>query len=348
MNTYSSKITAIFLLICMLFSLTACGTSEKEAEESLPENSIWITDMSGRKVAIPEETDKNTAASTYGVVSPLLLSIDMIDRMDAAAFKNKAFLRKAEPKIDEVDFIGYNTVDMEKLAAVNPSIFICKVGETEKIRAVTELGIPVITIKAETPEDIINTYELLGKAFGKEKEADRIIKYLTSEMETLKETAHKIPEDRRKSAVVIGTEMSRIAGDDMLQTVLLEAAGGVPVNKGINNKFAWVNIGTEKLLEMNPEYIFATSSGVLGYKLDDFYEDTAFGAMTAVKNKNIYKIPAKMDSWDLPGPVFILSAYYMMNKMYPDIFTDEDLQAEVDECYEFIYGRTFSADEIGY
>ena len=82
--------------------------------------------------------------------------------------------------------------------------------------------------------------------------------------------------------------------------------------------------------------------------MDDFYKDSAWAAMTAVKNKHIYKMPAKLDSWDMPGPGFILAMYYMMHQMYPDVCTTEMLQNEVDDYYEFFFGRTFTGDEIGY
>ena len=67
-----------------------------------------------------------------------------------------------------------------------------------------------------------------------------------------------------------------------------------------------------------------------------------------VQNKQMYFSPAKMDSWDMPGPAFVLGIYFMMHCMYPDVCTSEKLQEEIDNFYEFFYGKTFAGDEIGY
>ena len=148
----------------------------------------------------------------------------------------------------------------------------------------------------------------------------------------------------------MGSLLSRVASEDMLQTMLLKRVGAKTVVDGIrgDQDRYWADCGVEKIFELDPDYIFVTSSAALNYSMDDFYKDSAWAAMTAVKNKHIYKMPAKLDSWDMPGPGFILAMYYMMHQMYPDVCTTEMLQNEVDDYYEFFFGRTFTGDEIGY
>lgn len=348
--TGSNRIISLVLALVMCFSMAACGAvGETQDDLSTPkEDTITVTDMMGREVAVPADTANNTVASAYGVLTPIFMSLDMIDRIDGAAFKNKGFLRLADERIDDVETVGNNAIDMEALATANPDVFICKVDENEKIEAVTNLGIPVITINAETPEEVIKTYELMGQVFGVEKEAKTIIDYINTQLTEIEKLTADIPDEEKKTAIVLGSEISRVAGDDMLQTILLETAGAKTVVDGINNNMIWVNIGTEKLLELNPDYIFATSSSVLDYGVEDFYEDAAWSALTAVKNKDIYKIPAQKDSWDMPGPGFVLAAYFMVNTMYPELLSDDDFQTKIDEFYTMMYDKTFDGETIGY
>jgi len=70
--------------------------------------------------------------------------------------------------------------------------------------------------------------------------------------------------------------------------------------------------------------------------------------MTAEKNKNIYVIPAAIDSWDLPGISCVIGTMYMLYKMYPEYFSLQDFQKEIDDYYTFMFGRTFDADYLGY
>lgn len=346
----SNRVISFVVALAMCFSLVSCNVDKTDSNglDEAQSDTVTVTDMMGREVSIPADTKNNTVASAYGVMTPIFMSLDMLERIDGAAFKNKGFLRLADERIDSVETVGNNAVDMEALATANPDVFVCKVYENEKIEAVTKLGIPVITINAETPEDVIKTYELMGKVFGVEKEAQVVIDYINSQLAEIKDLTSGIDESQKKTAIVLGSEISRVAGDDMLQTILLEMAGAKPLVSGINNNMIWVNIGTEKLMELNPDYIFATSSSVLNYSVDDFYNDSAWSALTAVKNKNIYKIPAKKDSWDMPGPGFVLAAYFMINTMYPEILSDDELQTKIDEFYMMMYDKTFDGETIGY
>ena len=70
--------------------------------------------------------------------------------------------------------------------------------------------------------------------------------------------------------------------------------------------------------------------------------------MKAIKNKKVFMIPAKMDSWDMPGPAFVLGTYYMMHCMYPELVSTETMQQKTDEFYELFYGKTFTGEDIGY
>ena len=76
--------------------------------------------------------------------------------------------------------------------------------------------------------------------------------------------------------------------------------------------------------------------------------DPAWSAVEAVKGGNVYTVPAKIDSWDIPGLSCCLGTMYMLYTMYPDYFSAEEFQAEIDDYYSFMFGKTFDADELGY
>ena len=347
----SNRVISLILALVMCFSMAACGNGGDASDDSkVPkEDIITITDMMGREVDIPADTKANTVASTYGVVTPFLVTLQISDRVEAANFKNKSFIRMVDEVIVETGNIGTTmSLDAEALAACTPDIYICKISDTDKIDVAEKLGIPAITISAEVPEEVMEAYTLLGKIFGVEERAKAITDYLNKELAEIDKLAATIPEDKKVTAMCMGSELGRIAGEDMLQTMMIERVGGKSVVDGVIGDRYWVDVGVEDVFSRDPEYLFITSSGVLEYGVDDLYADKAWSGMKAIKNDRVYKIPARIDSWDMPGPGFVLGMYYMMHCMYPDVMTAEMMQEKVDSYYTFLYGKTFTGDEIGY
>lgn len=349
--TVSNRVAALVLVLAMCLSLFACS-AEKDTEDGTQpkaENTITITDMMGRDVKIPADTKTNTVASTYGVVTPFLVTLQISDRVEAANFKNKSFIRKVDEVIVGTGNIGTTmNLDAEALAACAPDIYICKISDGEKIEVAEKLGIPAVTVSAEVPEEVMDTYELLGKMFGAEDRAKAINDFLEKELEEIDKLAATIPENEKVTAMCMGSELGRISGQDMLQTMMIERVGGKSVVEDVLGDRYWVNVGVEDVFSRDPEFLFVTSSNVLEYGIDDLYEDESWSGMKAIKNKKVYQIPARIDSWDMPGPGFILGMYFMMHCMYPDVVSDDLMQEKIDSYYTFLYGKTFTGDEIGY
>ena len=356
------RIIALLLALVMCFSLAACAKAPANKEEKkgspvgdstveIDGESVTIVDMIGRKVQIPADTKNNTVGATYGAATPFLITLGIGERVLACNYKNGAFVQMVDEIVYNAKDIGDNTLDYEKLARINPSVYICK-GKPQdynKIEQATQVGIPTIAISAEELDEILYTYEMLGKAFGVEDRATELINYLNTELANIDKLVATIPEDQRSTAVCMGSEIGRVAGSDMLQTIMIERVGGKSVLTPEEQEDRWwFLIGPEALVSKNPDYIFVTSSAVLNYSAEQMYEDNAFSDMTAVKDKHIFTIPAIKDSWDMPGPGFILAMYFMMHCMYPDLVTAEDMQNKTDEFYQLFYGKTLTGEEIGY
>lgn len=358
MKSVFKKTVALLLALVLCVSLAACSACRTEGGKtgSRPNQkqnteTITVTDMLGREVEVPKDTKSTTVASTYGVVVPFLVTLHVGDRAKAVNFKNKKFYRLVDDPIVNVGTIGNRmSMDSEALATADPDVYICRTTDKADIELCARLGIPCIALTAEVPEEVFEAYELLGKVLGCEERAKKVVGYLQNELKDIDALAKTIPEEDKVTALCMGSLLSRVASEDMLQTMLLKRVGAITVVDGINGEQDryWADCGVEKIFELDPDYIFVTSSAALNYSMDDFYKDSAWAAMTAVKNKHVFKMPSKLDSWDMPGPGFILAMYYMMHQMYPQVCTAEMLQNEIDDYYSFFFGRTFTGEEIGY
>lgn len=353
MKRISIRIIALTISICMMLSLAACtgekdGTKEGGEKTAEMKDSIIITDMAGREVAIPKDTKTSTVATTYGVITPFFVTLKMSDRVDATTIKNKGFMRKVDSVIIETGDIGNLEIDAEALATYNPSILMCRTSESEKIAVGERLNIPTVAVYIESAEEVMEAYELLGKMFGVEERAKAIIDYINSELDEIDKLAATIPEEKKVTALCMGSELGMIAGENMLQTMMIERVGGKTDVTEVAEDNMWVTVGVESVFEKNPDFLFISSSNPLDYSIDELYETDSWSGMKAVQNKNVYQIPAKMDSWDMPGPGFVLAMYYMMHCMYPDLVDGNMLQEKIDTYYSFLYGKTFTGEEIGY
>ena len=338
------KLISLFLALALSLSLAACGTVEP-AEPTLGENQVL--DGAGRILDIPAEPDKATIASVYAVSVPFIEALGLGERVLAINVKSN-FWKEADPALAEAGSVGRGTVDLEALAAFSPSVLIHRSNDMETIEAVQRINIPVLCITVESMEDITETLTMMGRYFGAEERAAQVIAWMDGKFQMIDEIVAKIPEADRKTVLVMGGEAGRIAADDMLQAWMAEKAGGIYVAENTANNRNWVNVGVEQVFTWNPDFIFATSSTPLDYSIEELMEGDAWSAVEAVKTDHFHQFPAQLDSWDIPGVSCVIGTMYMLHKMYPAYFAQEQLEQEVAEYYEFMFGRTFEESYLGY
>ena len=328
------KILSLLLIISILVSCTS-AKPQKEYKGK-------IIDGANRTVNTPINNNETTIASVYAVSVPFIVALDLTDRVVAINAKSN-FWYKANENLNNAGTVGRGTVDLEKLATYNPGVFIHRSNDPETVEAVERLGIDVICITVEDIDDVKNTLTMLGTYFDKEQKAKEVNDWIDTKIEYIEEIVKTIPENKKKTAMLIGGELGRVAGNDMLQTWMIEKAGGIPViDEGKDHD--WINIGVEKVFTYNPDVIFCTSSTSRNYQIDELITDPTWSALEAIKNMNIFIVPTANDSWDMPGISCVLGVMFMLHKMYPEYFPLEKLQTEVDEYYNFMFGRTFDEE----
>lgn len=311
---------SLLITISILFSLCSCGSESVVKKE----------------IVSPEEA---TAASVYAVAVPFFVALKMTDRVVAVNTKSN-FWTLADENLAAAGTVGRGAVDLEKLATYNPTALVHRSNDPETVEAVKKLGVDVICITVENIDDIKNTLVTLGDYFGVPENADKAVSWIDEKFSYIKSIVDTIPLSERKTALLMGGSLGRVAGADMLQSWMIEQAGGIPVVvEGQNHN--WIDIGLERVFEYNPDVIFCTSSTALDYRVEDLLVDTTWSAMKAIKSNDLYQIPTAYDSWDMPGISCVIGTMYMLREMYPDYFSVEDFEDQVDDYYRFMFGRCF-------
>lgn len=346
------SVLAVGVLLGGLFFLTGCGDgsgtgNEQPAGTILSEDAetMTIIDQAGREVTVRK--DPQSIALCYRVVIRFLLSLDQGDKITGIG-KSEDFLEELQPSLADCADVGKGVADLEALAELAPDLFIHKAGDLKTLEAVSKIGIPSIGIEVETPEDMVTALDLLGKVCGAQEKADRLISYYNERIRASEELVLQLEDDQKPTAIVMGTSIGKVADGSMLQGEMLERAGAVNCAADLKASELWPTAGTEQIFAWNPDYIFITNSESAVYGAEDILEDPAWSELEAVKNRHVYVMPAKADSWEFPGVSSTLGIDYMMHVMHPDLLDGKTLQDNVDAFYEMAYGRTFDRDELGY
>lgn len=329
------RVLSVVIALSLLFGFSACGEVQKKNYEVVG----TVVDGAGRTVEVRSDAAEATIASVYYVAAPFFVALKISDRVLAVNARN-SFLPKADAGIAAAGSVGKGTVDLEKLASYAPTALVHRSNDTETIEAVGKLGIDCICITVESADDVISTLRLLGSYFGVNERAEEVVSWIEKKFSYIDSIVAKIPESERKTALLMGGDIGRTAGCDMMQSWMIKKAGGIPVvEEGANHN--WVDIGVERIFSYNPDVIFCTSSAARSYKVDEILNDTAWSALTCVKNKALYDMPTKYDSWDMPGLTCILGTLFMLREMYPEYLSIGDFEDQVDDYYRFMYGQCF-------
>lgn len=350
------RIISLLLVItmCVAVAVTASGcgnTADNSVAQdagkivSETDSELTIIDQAGREVTVSKDID--SIALCYRVVIRFLLNLGQGDKITGIG-KTEEFLEELQPSLKDCMDVGKGVADIEALAELGPDLFIHKSSDVETLEAVENLGIPSVGIDVETPEAMLVALDVLGKVCNARGKAEELISYYKDEITASEELAAGIGEEDRKTAIVMGTSIGKVADGTMLQGLMLEKAGAINCAAELKATELWPTAGTEQIFEWNPDFIFITGSESAVYTVNDIYKDPAWSELEAVKNEHVFLIPAACDSWEFPGVVSTLGINYMMRAMYPELLSDTELEDKVNKFYELAYGRSFSRDKLGY
>jgi iron complex transport system substrate-binding protein len=215
---------------------------------------------------------------------------------------------------------------------------------------IERLGIPVVYVDLETPEQYQRDLALLGEVLGEETRATALARYYSDAVEAVQRRVARADEDPPRTLFIYATA----TGDDVafdippagwIQTRMVELAGGEPVWSDENPAGGWRTIGFEQIAAWNPQKIFLVAYRQDAVAIRDrLVELPAWQQLTAVKNNEFYVFPSDYYSWDQPDARWALGLQWLATRMLPADFDDLDLRQVVDRFFTFAYGM--SADQV--
>jgi iron complex transport system substrate-binding protein len=227
----------------------------------------------------------------------------------------------------------------ETVASYKPTHVILKGYMRQAAKNIESLGIPVLYVDMESPEQYERDLTLMGELFNNKARAEELKTYFRTERLFVEHSTEDIATVDKPRTLFLyysikgGSQSLMIPPSDWLQTRMVEWAGGTPVWKEAVIGKSWQTVSFEQIAAWNPEKIFLvsyhTEVDVVKNKLTN---DPLWQMLKAVQNDGVHAFPGDFLSWDQPDPRWILGLYWMGSKLNPQLFSEEMLD---DKLYEF-------------
>lgn len=299
-----------------------------------------VRDMAGREVQLPAEVHR-AVSSLYPIATQLTYLVGARDRLVAISdYDVSPVMRSIWPEIETIPCPSRTggQVPLEEVIRLKPDVVFTHMHSRTDQR-LEELGISVVRLKLETPEQLMQGIELCGEIYGCEERASEVVAYYRDKLAAIRERTAGVDEPAR--VYFAGPDMLTTAGGDFFQHFLITSAGGCNVASAARG--GWSTISLEQLLVWDPQCIFIGRYGTA--TVDGFLDDPRLRHVRAVQDRQVYMSRSFIGSWDVPTPESLLGVMWLANTLYPEA-VHFDMAREMTGFYETCYGYTPTADEI--
>jgi iron complex transport system substrate-binding protein len=335
----------LFLLITSLVGYTSCAPRPG----STPSNSGAITDALNRPLSFTKPPQRIVVAGkgAFLLMDALYLfpqAPSHLITIITGAQRYQDFLRLMDPDLAE-KLVLAGDAGPEQIAAAKPDAVVMKSYLAGGLgQSVERLGIPVVYLDLETPEQYLKDLQTLGALFGDFQRAESLRAYYREQMQTVSNELNNLAEADKPKVLVLtysqqgGATAFQVPPLSWMQTKVVELAGGTPVWSEAAATGGFVTVNLEQIAVWNPDDIF-----LISYNQDTsqirktLAEEPSWQMLKAVQSGHFYGFPADFISWDQPDPRWILGLTWMAAKLQPQRFSNPDPFQRIEDFYRLAY-----------
>lgn len=269
------------------------------------EGALEVTDMTGRTVALDAPAKRVVAitAANVEVLYALGAGDTLVGRGEYCNYPEEALNAPAVKSGAELN--------VEEVLALQPDLVIMDTmaQTTEQVAALENAGLKVIITKEDGIAGVYEAIALIGKAVGKDAEADKLVA-------DMKAAFDEITAKAENTGKTVYFEISP------LQWGLWTAGKGTFMDEianlcGLTNVFAdvdgWASVSEEQVLQRNPDYIVTTSAyyGEGPTPVEEIKGRAGWDQVTAVVEDHVFN--ADNDAITRPGPRLVEAAQALLD-----------------------------------
>lgn len=340
---FSKHSWLVLTLVCLLL-IPFSGLAAQEAA-----GPIVVTDALGREVTLEQAPQRIVVTG-----KALFMVADAVYLFPEASSRVVAIGRTAQMDLDFIPAIDPAYADKtlldgqtgaEQIAASQPDLVLLKSSSAESLGGPLEaLGIPVVYVDFETPEQYVRDLTTLGQIFQNEARAEELIAYFQEHTERITEAVAELDEDQKPSVLLLyysdkdGAIAFNVPPTSFIQTWSVEAAGGAPVWLDAELGNGWTKVSLEQVAAWDPDQIYIVAYfRPVAEVVAELEADPQWQALSAVESGNLYGFPGDYYSWDQPDTRWILGLNWLAKMLQPELFEDLDLHEEIRGFYADLY-----------
>lgn len=343
------KIIAIACVLLLAVLCAGCTASTNVSPTASPSDTRAITDLNKRTVEIPLDISK-VAVFTSPLVQDMYI-IGAQDRLCAitTATQKSSLLQKMDPRIMNISAprSTAGNINAEELVRADPDICIGSIVDMEAVEKSTKIPTLQVSTNDASFETIKDEVSYFGKLFGNEPKAEAYNQYLDDTLALLKSKTSSLSDDQ-KLIVYFGFNPDHLTtyGGDTFMQERIDAAGCKNAAEEVStlggNEGGLQAVSMEQILKWDPDIIIIDNG-----KPEDLYNSTQWAQIKAVKNKNVYLLPAGMFIWNRPSAeAAVLLPEWLAITAYPDRFNDMTAREEIRQFYTEIFEYDLSAKDL--
>lgn len=369
------RLIASILVAVSVISLSACGTVNTDttgnaAAFNVPQE-ITVTDMIGREVKVTPESYSRVVCIGAGALRmytyvgdvALLSGVEDIDNTSLQD-RPKMFDSVSRPyvtaygdtfsKLPSCGVGGPNaqTAEAEKILSCNPDIVISEYEDVAKENALQEqLGVPVITLKSGVngvlDDSFKGSMELLGKIFGTESKAEKLVTYIDEQKKEISSRTADIKEADKPTVYICGL------GNWGTTNHLMTAQNYISFNiANVKNAVSGLAkdgiqaIEEEKFVSLGDSIDIMIMDAAAVKNIKPLYQNnqTMFDTCKAWQNGEVY-LEMAYNAYYTNYEIALINTWFIAKMVYPDSFSDIDITEKTNEVTQMFLGQKM-ADKI--
>ena len=352
------RYTLLSALVLLLF-VTACSPATVEPEAQIPTevpvvteagSSITLTDALGREVEFEQLPQRIVVAGRASslLANALYLFPEASERIVAIENRNT---QSASPILPVIDANADDKMFLEKnagpeqISPAQPDVVVLKTYMAESLGEPLEvLGIPVVYLDLETPEQFFRDITTLGELFGNAERAQEVQRYYQERLDDIDERTDSISETEKPDVLLLqysdkGGEVAfKIPPASWLQTTMVELVGGTPIWTEASESGGWGIVNFEQIAAWNPDQVYVIYyPGDAKPITETLKSDPNWQAIQAVQEDQLFAFPGDFLSWDQPDTRWIMGLSWLFSKVQPELADGVNIMQEIDQFYEFLY-----------
>ena len=356
------KIVAFLLALTVVFVFTAC---QNDAEAPNASQQQTVTDMIGRSVTVTPGSYKRVvcvgagALRMYSYVGDVSLLCGVED-IDNTSLENRPamFDSVARPYVlaygdvfSTLPSCGVGgpmaqTAEAEKILACDPDIVISEFEDVEKSDALQEqLGVPVITLKAGADgvfdPVFAGSMTLLGKVFGREQQAEALVKFIEDETAAISAKVASIPEESKPSVYICGLgnwgTTNHLMTAEIFSSFKVAGVKNVVSGLGIQGVNA---LEKEKFVELSEQMDIMILDAAAVKNIKPLYEEdpAMFDTCKAWQNGEVY-LEMAYNAYYTNFEIALINTWFVAKSVYPEAFADVDMTEKTNEVTMAFLGK---------